>query len=94
MNEADYSAFLENALAPNDIFQNGLRRHYEVMEAIAGLTVKGLPEDEVLVTGIGRKIDELIISVAVQHMEAALKDPVRGREVIEFLREHIGPRLR
>jgi hypothetical protein len=82
MNPDIYTKFLSKGLPPTDPLSSLMSLQTDFMRTIA-LTIPHQAQK------IGIKIDLLIGVVALQHMEAAVADPVLAKEAIRMMREHL-----
>jgi len=88
MNGRDYEKFLSGAIEEDDPLIEGLSIHKETMERIC----ECLPANEAIL--IGRKIDILVGTVIVQHLEAARLRPEGVAEAAELIRQKTLEKLR
>jgi hypothetical protein len=88
MNERGYDDFLRGAIEEDDLLAEGLSIHKETMERIC----ECLPANEAI--EIGRKIDILVGTVIVQHLEAARLRPESVPEAAELIRQKTLEKLR
>lgn len=86
MTPQEYTAFLDEGFKDSDELARLLGLMNEFMPQI----VQKFGKDSMK---LGAKIDLLIGGVALQHLEAAIADPAKAKEVAAFLRQHLKEKM-